>query len=72
MNRKIRVGRYTAAALLIVVGVLLIMDKQSGTDYLYGMVDWWPLLLVAKTRVFVEYVVEHFRESGLGQRFSAI
>lgn len=54
MNRKIRVGRYTAAALLIVVGVLLIMDKQSGTDYLYGMVDWWPLLLVA---LGLEYIL---------------
>ncbi|MGO4531711.1 DUF4097 family beta strand repeat-containing protein [Paenibacillus sp. 2TAF8] len=47
MNRKIRVGRYTAAALIATVGVLLIMDKQWGTDYIYDFVDWWPFLLVA-------------------------
>ncbi|WP_145409896.1 DUF4097 family beta strand repeat-containing protein [Paenibacillus xylanexedens] len=47
MNRKIRVGRYTAASLIITVGILLIMDKQWGTDYFYEIVDWWPLLLIA-------------------------
>ncbi|MDM5281706.1 DUF4097 family beta strand repeat-containing protein [Paenibacillus silvae] len=47
MNRKIRVGRYTAAALIIAVGVLLILDKRWGTDYLYEVVDWWPFLLVS-------------------------
>ncbi|MDT0125912.1 DUF4097 family beta strand repeat-containing protein [Paenibacillus sp. RRE4] len=54
MNRKIRVGRFTAAALIASVGVLLIMDKQWGTDYLYEFVDWWPFLLVA---LGVEWIV---------------
>lgn len=54
MNRKVRVGRYTAAALIVAVGVLLIMDKRWGTDYVYEMVDWWPFLLVV---LGVEYIV---------------
>ncbi|OAX50949.1 DUF4097 family beta strand repeat-containing protein [Paenibacillus sp. AD87] len=54
MNRKVRVGRYTAAALLVAVGVLLILDKRWGTDYVYEMVDWWPLLLVV---LGVEYIL---------------
>ena len=29
-------------------------------------------LLPAKTRVFVDYVVEHFRQERLAQQFSAI
>ncbi|WP_405130831.1 DUF4097 family beta strand repeat-containing protein [Paenibacillus sp. FSL H8-0317] len=53
MNRKVRVGRYTAAALIIAVGVLLILDKRWGTDYVYEMVDWWPFLLVV---LGVEYI----------------
>ncbi|MGE6579326.1 DUF4097 family beta strand repeat-containing protein [Paenibacillus xylanexedens] len=54
MNRKVRVGRYTAAALIIAVGVLLILDKRWGTDYVYEMADWWPFLLVV---LGVEYIV---------------
>ncbi|MCW3794248.1 DUF4097 domain-containing protein [Paenibacillus sp. LS1] len=54
MNRKVRVGRYTAAALIIAVGVLLILDKRWGTDYVYDMVDWWPFLLVV---LGVEYIM---------------
>ncbi|WP_405157940.1 DUF4097 family beta strand repeat-containing protein [Paenibacillus sp. FSL H8-0283] len=54
MNRKVRVGRYTAAALIIAVGVLLILDKRWGTDYVYEMVDCWPFLLVV---LGVEYIV---------------
>ena len=54
MNRKVRVGRYTAAALIVAVGVLLILDKRWGTDYVYEMVDWWPLLLVV---LGVEYIL---------------
>lgn len=54
MNRKVRVGRYTGAALIIAVGVLLILDKRWGTDYVYEMVDWWPFLLVV---LGVEYIV---------------
>ncbi|QOS81075.1 DUF4097 family beta strand repeat protein [Paenibacillus sp. JNUCC31] len=54
MNRKVRVGRYTAAALIVAVGVLLILDKRWGTDYVYEMVDWWPLLLIV---LGVEYIL---------------
>ncbi|WP_127539909.1 DUF4097 family beta strand repeat-containing protein [Paenibacillus illinoisensis] len=54
MNRKVRVGRYTAAALIVAVGVLLILDKRWGTDYVYEMVDWWPLLVIA---LGVEYIL---------------
>ncbi|WP_342552766.1 DUF4097 family beta strand repeat-containing protein [Paenibacillus sp. FSL R7-0652] len=54
MNLKIRVGRFTAAVLIAVIGVLLILDKQWGTDYLYEIVDWWPFLLVA---LGVEWII---------------
>ncbi|PYE45770.1 DUF4097 family beta strand repeat protein [Paenibacillus barcinonensis] len=67
MNRKIRVGRYTAAALIIAVGVLLILDKRWGTDYLYEVVDWWPFLLVS---FGVEWIVLFLWTRGRGRRDS--
>lgn len=46
MQRKIRVGRYTASLLLLSVGALLFTDLVQGTDYMMELLTWWPLLFV--------------------------
>lgn len=48
MNGKhtIRVGRYTAAFLLMVTGTLLIMDEVQGSEYMLLLLKWWPLLAI--------------------------
>ncbi|MFD1137352.1 DUF4097 family beta strand repeat-containing protein [Paenibacillus urinalis] len=43
---KIRIGRYTASILLIVVGILLIIDKVYQTEYVFSLVSYWPFILV--------------------------
>ncbi|WP_438349135.1 DUF4097 family beta strand repeat-containing protein [Paenibacillus sp. FA6] len=45
-KHKIRVGRYTAALLLMVTGILLIIDKVHGSEYMLLLLTWWPLLAV--------------------------
>lgn len=46
MKHKIRIGRYTAAVLLIFTGVLLLADEWNGTDHIFQLLRWWPLLFV--------------------------
>lgn len=46
MQRKIRVGRYTASLLLLSVGILLFADLLQGTDHMMELLTWWPLLFV--------------------------
>lgn len=43
----IKVGRYTASALLIVIGVLLLVDQTSHTRYLALFYTWWPVVLIS-------------------------
>lgn len=45
-GRKRRVGRYTAATLLIVVGILLFTDWRQGTENMLLLLIWWPLIPV--------------------------
>jgi hypothetical protein len=45
-KHNIRIGRYTAALLLMVTGILLIMDEMQGNEYILLMLNWWPLLAV--------------------------
>ncbi|MFB5678591.1 DUF4097 family beta strand repeat-containing protein [Paenibacillus terreus] len=47
MQRKIRVGRYTASLLLLSVGVLLFADLIQSTDHMMELLTWWPLLFVS-------------------------
>jgi DUF4097 and DUF4098 domain-containing protein YvlB len=48
MNHKhnIHIGRYTAALLLMVTGILLIMDEMLGKEYMLQMLNWWSLIAV--------------------------
>lgn len=54
MNCKVWVGCYMVVILIVMVGVLLILDKWWGIDYVYEMVDWWLLLLIV---LGVEYIL---------------
>lgn len=53
----LKVGRYTAALLLITVGVLLLLDQTNGSDYLALLLNWWPVLLIM---LGTEYLLFHF------------
>lgn len=46
MKHRIRIGRYTAAVLLIVTGALLLADELNGTDHIFLLLKWWPALFV--------------------------
>lgn len=43
----LKIGRYTAALLLVTVGVMLLADQTTGSNYLRVMFDWWPLILIS-------------------------
>ncbi|MEK5449875.1 DUF4097 family beta strand repeat-containing protein [Paenibacillus sp. FSL R7-0331] len=45
-RRPRRVGRYTAAAVLAAVGILLLLDWVNGTDSMLLLLKWWPLIPV--------------------------
>ncbi|WP_019908432.1 DUF4097 family beta strand repeat-containing protein [Paenibacillus sp. HW567] len=45
-RRSRRVGRYTAATLLIAVAVLLFLDWRNGTDNMLLLLKWWPIIAV--------------------------
>jgi DUF4097 and DUF4098 domain-containing protein YvlB len=42
----IKIGRYTAALVLVAVGSLLLADQLLNTSYLAYLFDWWPLVLI--------------------------
>lgn len=44
--RHRRVGRYTAAILLIGAAVPLFLDWRDGTDYMLLLLKWWPVIPV--------------------------
>ncbi|RAV17650.1 DUF4097 family beta strand repeat-containing protein [Paenibacillus contaminans] len=53
----LKVGRYTAAALMVLVGALLLIDQSTGSSYLAKAVEWWPAVLIA---LGVEYMLFSF------------
>jgi hypothetical protein len=53
----LKVGRYTAAILLVTVGVLLLLDQTTGSDHLSLILDWWPVLLIM---LGFEYLIFNF------------
>lgn len=42
----IRVGRITAALLLVSVGVLMLLDQIWHTSWITLLITWWPLILI--------------------------
>ncbi|WP_228745234.1 DUF4097 family beta strand repeat-containing protein [Paenibacillus sp. S150] len=63
-QRRRRVGRYTASALLTAVGVLLFLDWRNGTETMLLLLKWWPVIAVLWG---VEYLLMHFFSQRLGQ-----
>ncbi|MDF2938896.1 MAG: hypothetical protein K0Q90_4269, partial [Paenibacillaceae bacterium] len=53
----LKVGRYTAALLLLSVGLLLLLDQTGGSGYVALLLDWWPVLLIT---LGLEYLVFNF------------
>ncbi len=68
MNPKIRIGRWTAAIVLISVGLILLGDELRGRDDMLELLRWWPAIFVVWG---IEYVVMLlvFRRRGGGRRF---
>lgn len=42
----IRIGRITAALLLVVIGILLLADQFLHTNMMLLLLTWWPLILI--------------------------
>src|SRR5690348_11180288 len=60
-----RIGRLTAALLLIGTGGIVIADNWLHTDYLSQAVHWWPALIIV---LGVEYlIVALFNHKDAGQ-----
>lgn len=53
----LKVGRYTAALLLVTVGIMLLLDQTTGSDHLALLLDWWPVLLIM---LGCEYLIFNF------------
>lgn len=51
-RRFFRTGRFTAAALMLAVGIILWRDELTGRDDMLLLLKWWPL-------VFVFWGIEH-------------
>ncbi|WP_410512330.1 DUF4097 family beta strand repeat-containing protein [Paenibacillus sp. BR2-3] len=45
-SSKRRIGRYTAAALLIGAGIPLLLDWKNNTEYMLLLLRWWPAIPV--------------------------
>ncbi|WP_172196941.1 DUF4097 family beta strand repeat-containing protein [Saccharibacillus qingshengii] len=46
MNPKIRIGRWTAALVLVAVGLLLLSDELRGRDDMLQLIRWWPAVFI--------------------------
>ncbi|GAA0137312.1 hypothetical protein YSY43_41530 [Paenibacillus sp. YSY-4.3] len=45
-RRLFRTGRMTASLLLIGIGIILLVDVATGSNFMLRLLNWWPLLLV--------------------------
>lgn len=65
LRRFVRTGRFTASALLVFVGSLLLSDVLRGRDDMLLLLKWWPMVLVA---CGLEYVaVQLWKRTKKGQ-----
>ncbi|MDO7907810.1 DUF4097 family beta strand repeat-containing protein [Paenibacillus sp. JX-17] len=60
-NRKIRVGRYTASLLLLVMGGLLLWDKLQNTDVMFRLLKWWPAIFICWGVEYILFFLLHIR-----------
>ncbi|MEX2416282.1 MAG: DUF4097 family beta strand repeat-containing protein [Paenibacillaceae bacterium] len=42
----IKVGKYTAALILVVVGSLLLIDLTANTEFTGELIRWWPVIII--------------------------
>lgn len=54
----VRVGRYTAALVVLATGIALLMDLLNGSELLLAGLEYWPVLLIA---LGLEYVIAGIR-----------
>jgi translation initiation factor IF-1 len=54
MRRMIKVGKYTAALILVVVGSLLLIDLTTNTEFTGELIRWWPAVIIL---VGIEYLL---------------
>lgn len=54
----LKVGRYTAAMLLLAVGIALLLDQSTGSNHLLDWMKYWPVLLIT---LGLEYLVMSIR-----------
>lgn len=52
-----KAGRFTAAAMLVVTGTLLLLDQLSDIHLFSAVAGWWPLILIA---LGLEYLILNF------------
>ncbi|WHX48400.1 DUF4097 family beta strand repeat-containing protein [Paenibacillus woosongensis] len=45
-RRRFRTGRMTASLLLIGIGIILLVDVATGSNFMLHLLKWWPLLFV--------------------------
>ncbi|MDP5276984.1 DUF4097 family beta strand repeat-containing protein [Chengkuizengella axinellae] len=43
----VKVGRYTSALLLVLVGTALLIDQTRSTSYLDKIIEWWPVIIIS-------------------------
>ncbi|AOZ93506.1 DUF4097 family beta strand repeat-containing protein [Paenibacillus crassostreae] len=69
MNRKhkIRIGRYTAALLLVTTGFLLILDIIQGSEHMLLILKWWPLIAVMWGLESIFILIISKRHSGVSR-----
>lgn len=61
-----RVGRYTAALLLISIGVALMVDRAQDSAYLELFVTWWPIFLIVLGTEYLLFAIwGHWKEKSV-------
>src|SRR5690554_5817908 len=54
MKSMIKVGKYTAALLLVVVGGFLLIDLTTNSEFTNELINWWPAIIIA---LGIEYLL---------------
>lgn len=63
-RRFVRSGRFTAAALIAAVGLVLLSDRITGQNHLFQLPKWWPLLLILLGVDYIGVLFWYLKTSG--------
>ncbi len=69
MIPKIRIGRWTASLVLMIVGLLLLSDELRGRDDMLQLVRFWPAVFVLWGIEYLVMLLVFRRRRGIGRRF---